>query len=79
MKININIIPWAKKEEIFDLGNDLFGNKAYKIKINAKPIDGEANKRLIEYLSEYFKLPKRKIKILSWLTSRDKVVDIDFN
>jgi len=60
-----------------DLGEDLFGNKAYRIKLNAKPIDGEANKRLIEYLSEYFKVPKRKIKIVFGFTSRDKVVDID--
>ncbi len=78
MKINIKTIPGAKKEEIIDLGEDLFGTKSYKVKINAKPIDGEANTRLVEVLSKYFNVPKRKIKILTWFTSRDKVIDIDY-
>ena len=31
-----------------------------KIKITAPPVEGEANKMLIDFLSRYLKLPKKK-------------------
>jgi uncharacterized protein YggU (UPF0235/DUF167 family) len=46
------------------------------VKIREKPIDGEANRWLIEALSEFFKIPKSHIHILYGHTSREKVVEI---
>ena len=68
--------PWAKQEKL-DKQLDLEGNEVYKVWIRAKPIDGEANKSLVDFLSEYFKTPKNKISILKGHTSRYKTVSIE--
>jgi len=49
----------------------------YKIKLIAKPIDGEANKQLIEVIGEFFNVKKRFIHIDKWATSRLKLVKIE--
>jgi len=66
--VNIRISPNAKKNEIITDG------EIVKIKITAQPIDGKANKALIEYLSKNFKIPKTSIKIIKGETSKDKTV-----
>lgn len=65
---NIKISPNSKKNEIINEGDFT------KIKITAQPIDGKANKALIEFLSKNFKIPKTSIKILKGETSKEKTV-----
>ena len=64
--VNIKISPNSKKNEIINEG------EFSKVKITAQPIDGKANKALIEYLSKNFKIPKTSIKILKGETSKEK-------
>jgi len=64
----IKISPNAKKNEIIKDG------EIVKIKITAQPIDGKANKCLIEFLSKNFKIPKTSIKILKGETSKEKSI-----
>lgn len=45
-----------------------------KVKITAQPIDGKANKALIEFLSKQFKVPKSYFEILKGETSKDKTL-----
>ena len=66
--VNIKISPNSKKNEIINEGDFT------KIKITAQPIDGKANKALIEFLSKNFKIPKTSIKILKGETSKEKTV-----
>ncbi len=66
--INIRISPNAKKNEIIRDGEII------KIKIATQPIDGKANKTLIEFLSKNFKIPKTSIKILKGETSKEKTI-----
>ncbi|MFZ5341499.1 MAG: DUF167 domain-containing protein [Patescibacteria group bacterium] len=47
------------------------------MKISAKPVDGEANKALIEFLAQHFDIPRRNVKIISGFTSREKLVEIE--
>lgn len=75
MKYSIKVIPWAKKLEISEL-EDIFWNKILKVKLTAKPTDWEANAQLIQVLSDYFDVSKSKISIVSWQTSRNKIVEI---
>ena len=66
--VNFKISPNAKKNEIIkDEGG-------VKIKITAQPIDGKANKALVEFLSKHFKIPKTSIEIVKGETSKDKTV-----
>ena len=69
--VNIKISPNSKKNEI------VREEEYTKIKITAQPIDGKANKALIEFLSKQFKVPKSYFEIIRGETSKDKSVLIN--
>ncbi len=71
-KISIKVVPGAKVEQIQEAIDG-----SLKVWIRGKPVEGRANKALIELLSKYFDLPKSSIKIVSGLMSRSKIVEID--
>ena len=64
----MKISPNASKNEIIK------SEEGLKVKITAQPIDGKANKALIEYLSKQLKIPKSSIEILKGETSKEKTV-----
>lgn len=66
--IALRISPNASKNEIIKTEDGI------KVKITAQPIDGKANKALIEYLSKQFKIPKSLFEIIKGETSKDKTV-----
>jgi uncharacterized protein len=72
MVITIRLTPNASKNEI--LHPDATG--CLKIKVTAKPIEGEANAALIELLAEALDVSKSAINIRRGETSRNKVVEI---
>ena len=69
--LNLYIQPNSSKNEIVGLWKDKL-----KVKIAAPPHQGKANKRLIEFLSQLFKIKKSQVKILRGEKSREKVVEI---
>ncbi len=73
MKIKVKVIPNAKKEKVVQ---DLEYIKVY---VNQPPLEGRANKRLVELLAEYFKIDKKSIKIIQGERSRVKLIKIDKN
>lgn len=52
-------------------------NGALKIRVKAPPVDGKANKEVIEFLSKYLGLPKNKFAIKSGQTSKNKLIEIN--
>ena len=56
--LNLKISPNASKNEIIK------SDEGVKVKITAQPVDGKANKALLEYLSKFFKIPKTSIEIV---------------
>jgi uncharacterized protein len=70
-KINIKIIPNARKDEIKEEEGRL------KVHVKAPAVDGKANKALIELLAAYFKVKKKDIEIIKGELSRDKVISVD--
>ncbi len=66
--VNIKISPNAKKNEIIK------ENDGTKIKITAQPIDGKANKAVVEFLSKIFKISKTSIQIIKGETSKEKTI-----
>ena len=65
---NIKIVPNSSKNEI------IIEDSFIKVKITAQPIEGKANKALIEFLSKKFKLPKTSIEIVKGETSKEKTL-----
>ncbi len=65
---NIKIVPNSSK-------NDIILEEGFvKIKITAQPIEGKANKALIEFLSKKFKIPKTGIEIVKGETTKEKTL-----
>ncbi len=65
---SIKISPNASKNEIIKTDDGL------KVKITAQPIDGKANKALIEFLSKQLKIAKSNFEIVKGQTSKEKTV-----
>lgn len=68
MILLLKISPNASKNEIIK------EDAGIKVKITAQPIDGKANKALIEFLSKQFKIPKSYFEIIRGETAKDKVI-----
>jgi uncharacterized protein len=67
----VRVSPNAKKPEVIELSPG-----SYRIKVNAKPVDGAANIRLIEILADHFDVPFGAIRIISGATGKEKVIEV---
>ncbi len=72
MKISVHVKPNSKKESVEKLSDG-----SYSVRFNTPPVEGRANQRLIELLSEYFKKPKSHFEIISGLKSKKKTVCVN--
>ena len=68
MKIKVKIHDGSSQEKIEKISNDL-----YEVWIRKKPVEGKANAEMIKVLKKYF---NKEVKIVSGLTSREKIVEI---
>lgn len=66
----LRILPNSSKNEIIK------ADGAIKVKITAPPVDGKANKALLEFLSKTFKIPKTSFSIVKGETSKDKTLSV---
>ena len=73
MKLEVRIIPNASKDNISGWTED----GRMKIRIQSRPVDGAANKGLIQFLAKKAGVSKSGIRIIRGETSRDKVLEID--
>ena len=69
MEIDARVIPKSSRNEI--IGGDVF-----KIKVTSPPVDGKANKAVIDLLAKQLKVPKKDIQIISGEKSRNKKIRI---
>src|SRR5690606_20888337 len=65
----VTVQPGAKKSEVVGT----FGDRL-KIKISAPPVEGAANKALINFISGELSLKQQQVKILSGESSRKKSI-----
>lgn len=70
-KFKIKVVANSKNNSIEFLDDFI------KIKIKERPIEGKANKAIIEYLSEILSIPKSKIQILNGDKSSIKTIQIN--
>lgn len=47
-----------------------------KVRLAARAVDGKANEALIEFLAGHYRVPRRNVRIVSGLKSRQKRVEI---
>lgn len=73
MHIRVKVIPNSSKNQIQLMEDGI----TYKVKIKAVAEKGKANKELIEFLAEHFKVEKSQISIKSGNQSQIKLIQID--
>jgi len=69
--IKVKVIPNSKINKLIEQSDG-----SYKIKLQAPAIEGKANKALVSFLSEHFKIAKNKIIIISGEKSREKSIKL---
>jgi uncharacterized protein (TIGR00251 family) len=70
-RLTVHVQPNANRNMIVD-----FKEGILRVKINAPPVDGKANRELVDFLSDLLGLRKSNIKIDRGLIGRKKVITI---
>ena len=70
--LNIKVQPRARTR-----GIERISPEEYKVRVNAPPSRGQANKEVIEILASYFKVPSPCVKIVRGQKSRQKRVTLE--
>ena len=70
--ITVKVIPRAKKTAVLGMMDD----GTIKIKVAAPPVEGAANKALVEFLAEALGLPKLQVDIVAGETSERKLISL---
>ncbi len=68
MKINVLVKNKSKNESVEKLTEE-----SYIVRINVLPIEGRANKRIVELLAKYFDCPKSQVVLIKGAKSKNKV------
>ena len=66
--VQVRISPNASKNAI------VRDESGLKIKLTAQPIEGKANKALVEFLSKELRIPKTSFEIVKGETSKEKTL-----
>jgi uncharacterized protein len=72
MKITIRVKTNARKNEVTETGPG-----TYSVSVTAPPVEGKANEKVVELLSEFFHKPKRCISIVRGEKGKDKIIEIE--
>ena len=67
----VKVHPRARKNAISGVVGD-----ALKLALTALPVEGKANRAVIEFFAEVFEIPRSSVTIASGETSRQKVIRI---
>ena len=69
--IKVKLIPRSSRNEIIGKENDVV-----KVKLTAPPVEGKANKALVQFLAKKLGKPKRDVEIVSGERSRLKSIRV---
>ena len=79
MLLKVLVKPNKKADKIYWQEDSLFDTeKILIVEVTAPPLDGKANKKVIELVAKFFKVAKSEVAIKKVKTSKSKVLEIDF-
>ena len=71
-RVTVKVHPRARRAAVTGrLG------EAYKLALTAPPVDGQANEECIRFLAELAGVPRSRVRIVTGLTGRMKLVEIE--
>jgi uncharacterized protein len=71
-RIAVKVHPRARRSAL----TGRFG-EAWKLDLAAPPVDGKANEECLRFFAELLDVPRARVRIITGLTSRMKVVEIE--
>ncbi|MDN5292892.1 MAG: uncharacterized protein PWQ31_197 [Eubacteriales bacterium] len=71
VRLTVKVQPRSNRNQVVGVEGD-----ALKVKITAPPVDGEANRALLEFLAEKLGVAKSRLRILNGESGRRKVIFI---
>jgi uncharacterized protein len=71
-RIAVKVHPRAKRSAVAGRYGE-----AWKLDLAAPPVDGKANEECVRFFAELARVPRTCVRIVSGLTSRMKVVEIE--
>lgn len=72
VRLTIRVQPRASRTEVAGL----YGKDALRIRLAAPPVDGAANRELVEFLAKTLGVPKSAVSIEAGETGRLKTVSV---
>ena len=76
MTLRVKVTPNASRNEILGWEDHPLGGRHLRIRLQAPPVDGKANKALVTFLAKQLKLPKSAITLVNGQSSRLKSLQI---
>jgi len=71
-RITVKVHPRARRTALAGRLGD-----AWKLSLAAPPVDGKANEECVRFLADFAGVPRARVRIVTGLTSRIKVVEIE--
>ena len=75
-KITCRVTPNARNSEVGEFEQDPELGEVLRVRVQAPPADGKANKEVILTLAKHFGVKKRNIRLLRGEKSRVKFIEI---
>lgn len=76
-ELHCKLVPNARKSEILGWEADAAGRPVLKIRLAAPPLEGKANRALVEFLSAAIDVPKGSLALVQGERSRTKRIRVD--
>ncbi len=70
MKLSVTVKPFSRQAKVLQKDKELI------VYVDAAPVEGKANRRLIELCAGHFGVPKSRIRLLSGGSGRRKILEI---
>ena len=70
--VKVRVQPGASRSQVVGYHTDVL-----RLRVTAPPQDGKANEAVVSLLAETLGVPKRQVRIIRGLSSRDKLVVVD--
>jgi uncharacterized protein len=74
--LTLRVSPGARRSEVSGWTADEKGRPVLLVKLAAVPVDGEANKELVDFMAGLLGCAKGEISLLRGTTSRLKVLEL---
>ncbi len=72
-RIVVQVVPRASKTELAGM----YGDEALRVRLNAPPVDGKANRELVRFIAGALGVPERAVTLVAGQTGRRKTLRVE--